>query len=92
MRQTAPVKAQAHRIAGHLAVRSGDRAGAVRAFDQAHRLATQNGARFNAAVIAAERSGATREPDHNAQEAAIDTFVSLRTPRWVERARRYAQR
>jgi predicted ATPase len=55
MRATPPVRAQAQRLAAHLAARTGDAPGAQHAFAEAQRLAESCGLRCDAATIASER-------------------------------------
>ncbi|HUO71756.1 MAG TPA: adenylate/guanylate cyclase domain-containing protein [Solirubrobacteraceae bacterium] len=88
MKQTPPVRAQAERLAGHLAARAGDRHSATEALSRAARLARECELGFEAAVIAVERyeHGATDTDGSLARASA--TFRQLRAAPWVERVER----
>ena len=86
MKQTAPVRAQAERLAGHLSARAGDRGGADEAFARAHRLAAGCELAFEAAVIGLERLEQTGvEPDGGLANIRA-TFGRLGADPWLERA------
>jgi tetratricopeptide (TPR) repeat protein len=86
MKQTAPVRAQAERLAGHLSARSGDRSAADEAFAHAYRLAVGCELGFEANVIGLERLEQTgAEPDGGLANMRA-TFGRLGADPWLERA------
>jgi hypothetical protein len=82
MKQMPPVRVQAERLAGHLAARDGDCAGAEHALARAAELAHGCELRFEAAVIALERHELTGT---DLDDRARETFVLLRAAPWLER-------
>jgi tetratricopeptide (TPR) repeat protein len=86
MKQTAPVRAQAERLAGHLAARVGDRRRADAAFVRAQQLAAGCELAFEAAVMGLERLEQTgAEPDGGLANIRA-TFGRLGAAAWLERA------
>jgi class 3 adenylate cyclase/tetratricopeptide (TPR) repeat protein len=86
MKQTAPVRAQAERLAGHLSARAGDRSGADEAFARAHQLAAGCELAFDAAVIGLEHLEQTgAEPDCGLANIRA-TLGRLGANPWLDRA------
>jgi hypothetical protein len=86
MKQTAPVRAQAERLAGHLAARAGDRRGADEAFARAHQLAAECELAFEAGVIGLERLEQTGMRPDRGLASIRATFSRLGAAAWLERA------
>ncbi len=86
MKQTAPVRAQAERLAGHLAARAGDRRRADEAFARAHQLAAECELAFEAGVIGLERLEQTGVGPDGGLASIRATFSRLGAPAWLERA------
>jgi class 3 adenylate cyclase/predicted ATPase len=86
--RTAPVLAQAERLAAHLRARSGDEREAAEHWARAERLAAGCGARFDAAAIALERAEEGDTGGEVGLAGAIETFERLRAEPWRARASR----
>ena len=88
MKQTPPVRAQAERLAGHLAAPAGDHHAAEEAMSRAVQLSVDCGLAFEGAVIELEscelRGGG---PDHPLSRAA-ETFARLGAVPWLARCER----
>jgi len=87
MKRTPPVQAQAERLAAHLAGRAEDeRAEGI--WVRAEELATGCGLRFEAAVLALERTEHTHGGGPDGLGGALATFEELGAEPWLARARR----
>ena len=89
MKQTPPVRAQAERLAGHLAARNGDRVGAEEAFSRAAQLSADCELAFEHAAIELERCelDLLGDPDVSLTQAR-ETFARLGAAPWLARCER----
>ena len=88
MKQTRPVRAQAERLAGHLAARGGDARTASEALSRAAQLSADCGLAFEHAVIELERCELDGgDPDHGFSRAR-ETFARLGATPWLARGGR----
>ncbi|MGO9906484.1 MAG: hypothetical protein ACLP4R_16605 [Solirubrobacteraceae bacterium] len=92
MRRTPPVQAQAARLEAHLAARAGQDAIAVDRFQEADRLTSECGMRFENAAIALERAEHATSRGEPADAGAVArtraTFAELGATPWLARAER----
>jgi len=87
VKRTATVQVQAERLTAHLAAWGGDSEGAAGAWQRAGALAERTGMRFEAAVLALERSEHGGSDEGASLQAAAATFEHLRARPWLDRAR-----
>ncbi len=85
MKQTAPVRAQAARIAGHLAADRGESAAARAELIEAAELAAGCELAFELAVLELERCELTGEDSGGALARARETFTRVGATPWLER-------
>ena len=88
MKQTPPVRAQAERVAGHLAARGGDHETAAKALSRAAKLSADCGLTFERAVIELERCEVSGGDPNHSLSRARDTFARLGATPWLERGGR----
>jgi predicted ATPase len=92
IKRIAPVRAQALRLAGHVAARTGDAAGAGDRFGAAIDAAESCGLVFDAAVLEVERAEARAGGGDADLARAVATFERVGAVPWVVRARNLSAR
>ncbi|MFZ0039769.1 MAG: hypothetical protein WAK93_00555, partial [Solirubrobacteraceae bacterium] len=92
MKRTGPVRAQAERLAAHLAHRAGSTEAALEHWARAQELARESGVPFDVAVIALERSEHEPGGGEGLLADSVETFEKLRAQPWLSRARQIRDR